>query len=486
MWTIRLMTKYRFLKNCNDISIDSRSVKIGNAFFAINTGINHAPEALENGASIIVTNNPSYKTEPFYFTEDIITTLAEGLEYFYPKAPKYKAAITGTNGKTSVASYFMQLSDLLNLPSASIGTMGLQTSSNLEILCADKISLTTPDIVTMYKIMDTLARNRVEHMAFEASSHGLSQKRIHGIKVQAAGFTNLTHDHLDYHQNFENYKAAKLKLFSENLQKDGTAIINSDINYYKEIKEYIKSYGRKIITIGTSTNCDLKIDSIESNIARQKIDFTYKAKKYSFTTNILGSFQANNLLMAALLLSESDPNINFEDIISVLNKVKAPKGRLERIEIGNSRLKDYNVFVDYAHTPDALEKSLIELSKLRPNRLIILFGCGGNRDKSKRPIMGKIASSIADLVIITDDNPRNEDPSIIRSEIAESNCSNAVEIEGREKAIRYGVFEMQKGDILLIAGKGHEDYQIIGDKKIHFDDTEIATNALLEKLQTKQ
>lgn len=486
------MIKYNFLQNCTDISIDSRSVKQGTAFFAIGSGINYASEALSKGASIIVTDNPSYKTQPFYFAEDIIATLAESLKYFYPQSPKYRVAVTGTNGKTSVASYFMQLASLLKLPSASIGTMGLQTSNNIKIPCDENASLTTPDIVTMYKIMHNLGESGIDHLAFEASSHGLAQKRILGIKIQAAGFTNITHDHLDYHQNFENYKAAKLKLFSENLEENGTAIINADIDCYMEIKNYIERSGRSVISIGTDG--DLKIHAIESNISGQKIDFSYDTKNYSFTTNILGSFQAINLLMAALLLAQADSNIKFPDIISVIDKVKAPKGRLERVELGIGNgdeilsarnYKDYNIFIDYAHTPDALEKSLTELVKLSPNCLIILFGCGGNRDKSKRPIMGKIASSIADLVIITDDNPRNEDPSIIRSEIASAISSKAVEIEGREKAIRYAVFEMQKGDILLIAGKGHEDYQIIGDKKIYFDDMQIAKNALLEKLQTQ-
>lgn len=475
------MIKYNFLQNCTDISIDSRTVKPGAAFFAIKDGIKYASEALDKGAIIIITDNPSYKIDPFYFTEDIYSVLCYALQYFYYKSPKYKVAVTGTNGKTSVANYYMQLASLLGFTSASIGTMGLQTSNNLNIPCANNLSLTTPDIVSIYKIMHSLSDNNIEYLAFEASSHGIDQKRISGISIEAAAFTNITHDHLDYHKNFENYKAAKLKLFNENLSQNGVAILNSEMISYSEIRRYIESYGRKIISVGN--NGDLYIQKIESNISCQKIDFVYQENEYSFTTQILGSFQASNLLISALLLEQSNNDIKFADIISVIDQVKAPKGRLERIEISNKNAKNYHIFVDYAHTPDALEKSLTELSKIASNRLIVLFGCGGNRDKSKRPIMGKIAYSIADLAIITDDNPRNEDPTLIRSEILVSCIGKAIEIEGREKAIRYGIFNMQKGDVLLIAGKGHEDYQIIGKQKNHCDDAEIAKNALSEKVE---
>ncbi len=474
------MMKYNFLKNCTDISIDSKSVKVGTAFFAIKGGIKYAKEALAKGASIVVTDDASYKTEPFFFTEDILNTLYESAKYLYPKKPKYNVSVTGTNGKTSVVSYFMQLCSLLNLASASIGTMGMQTSKDIKAKTIPNISsLTTPDLVTMYKLMDLLSENGIDHLAFEASSHGLDQNRLYGIKVRAAAITNITHDHLDYHKTFENYKAAKLKLFSENLENDGTAIINSDMDCYNDIKDTIATSAHKIITIGK--NGDLSINTINSNISGQEIFFTYHGIEYSFKTDILGSFQASNLLIAALLLKESNKDLIFEDIISVIDMVKSPKGRLERVELENIK-SDYHIFVDYAHTPDALEQSILELSKLSQNRIILLFGCGGNRDKTKRPVMGKIASSLCDFVIVTDDNPRNENPSIIRSEILSGISSqNVLEIEGRETAIEYAISQMQKSDILLIAGKGHENYQIIGDQTIYFDDMLIAKRELFAK-----
>lgn len=454
------------------ISFDSRLVKAGDLFFVIPGAEQYIEDAISKGAKAIVTENSSYTQ--YILARNVRIALAESCAKFFKPNPKYITAVTGTNGKTSVVHYFVELCSLLGIKAASVGTMGLL--SNIEIKDSGDIpSLTTPDIVSMYRIMSTAAKSGAEYFIFEASSHGIDQKRIYGIELNAAAFTNITHDHLDYHKTFEQYKEAKLKLFTENLAKNGTAIISSDMEFASEIVDYVKKAGRRVLTVGT--HGDVKITNIKQDIFGQKIDFSYKNKNYSFKTKILGSFQASNLIMAALLLEQS--GIEFENIIDLFEQLKAPRGRLERVE---SKNQDYHLFIDYAHTPDALKKSISELKKLAVNRkLITLFGCGGDRDKTKRKIMGNIAAKLSDIVIITDDNPRTEDPATIRSEII-TGTSNEIEIAGRDEAIKYAISKMEKGDILLIAGKGHEDYQIIGTTKIHFDDAEIARKFLMEKI----
>ncbi len=460
----------------NNITIDSRGASLSGAFFVMNnTAIPHINQAIENGAKLIVTDNPDVVAiVPVCLVGDVRLALAEAVKFFYPKVPAHKVAVTGTNVKTSVVHYFTQAAELLGLSAASVGTMGLQLTdqkltSELQNIVPE---LTTPDLVSMYKIMAKLAESEVDYFAFEASSHGLDQKRIYGIDVEAAGFTSLSHDHLDYHKTFEDYKLAKLKLFSENLMPGGLAVLNSDMQDYESIRNYITDHGRSVISVGSDG--DVKINSISQSIYGQEIDFLYAGKSYNFKTPILGSFQATNLLIAALMI-ESVSKMDFNLILSTLAKLQAAKGRLERVSDGY-----YHVFIDYAHTPDALEKSITELAGLAEGRLFTLFGCGGDRDKTKRPVMGEIASRLSDVVVITDDNPRTEDAAEIRRDVV-SNAINEVQIAGREEAIKYAIEEMQKGDILLIAGKGHEDYQIIGKTKYPFDDALVARKYLAGK-----
>lgn len=460
----------------NNITIDSREARLSSAFFVMNnTALSHINQAIENGAMLIVTDNPDVVAKvPVCFVDDVRLALAEVVKFFYPKVPAHKVAVTGTNGKTSVVHYFTQACELLGLRAASVGTMGLQlTDQKLKSALHNIVpELTTPDVVSMYKIMSELAQSGIEHFAFEASSHGLDQKRIYGIDVDVAGFTSLSHDHLDYHKTFEDYKLAKLKLFSENLTPGGLAVLNADVQDYESIRDYITANGRRVISVGSDG--DVKINSISQNIYGQEIDFVHAGKSYHFKTSILGSFQATNLLITAVMI-EFVSKMDFNLILSVLEKLQAAKGRLERA-LGS----DYHVFIDYAHTPDALEKSITELAALAEGRLFTLFGCGGDRDKTKRPIMGAIASRLSDVVVITDDNPRTEDAADIRRDVS-SNAINEVQIAGREEAIKYAIEAMQKGDILLIAGKGHEDYQIIGKTKYPFDDVLMARKYLAGK-----
>nr|WP_253307757.1 UDP-N-acetylmuramoyl-L-alanyl-D-glutamate--2,6-diaminopimelate ligase [Rickettsia endosymbiont of Ceutorhynchus assimilis] len=458
--------------NITGLSVNSTSIKKNEAFFAIKgknyDGNKFILDALNQKAGIIITdNNESVELNPakIIYVKNARIALSLAAKIFYPKEPPYLIAVTGTNGKSSVVSYIAQLYSLLGKNAATLGTLGVEYFGDIkspEIL-EDTSSLTTPDPINFRKIIHNLADNDIEYLAFEASSHGLDQERLYGIKVNVACFTSFSQDHLDYHQTKDAYLLAKLKLFTDNLLPSGLAVLNSDI---AEIEDYLNRHNIKFINVGKKG--DLKINKTVSSIQGQNINFTFNNKDYEFNTEIIGSFQASNLLIAAIAVHNS--GFAFDKVINALIKIKAVKGRMERV-------KHTNIFVDYAHTSDALEKTLTELKniKLKGSKLIVIFGCGGNRDKSKRSLMGEIAARIADNVIITDDNPRNENPASIRKEIISGmSKANYIEIADREEAIKYGINNLKQDDILLIAGKGHENYQIIGDKKIPFDDAEIA------------
>ena len=454
------------------VAIDSKKIIKNSVFFAIKgasrDGNHYIGDAFQNGASLAITDDPNVTGDNIIYVEDARRALAEALRLLHNNHPQYLTAVTGTNGKTSIAHYFYQICEMLGYAAASIGTIGITCKDDglRQIVNTIGEILTTPDIITMYKVLEQCALHNVSHVCFEASSHGLDQKRAYGIPVVAAAFTNLTQDHLDYHKTLDRYKAAKLLLFSENLIPEGVAVVSTELE-----KDVRRVYSGKVITIGDGG--DLEITSAAPSIREQNIQLRYRAKKYSFKTEIMGSFQATNILFAALLAEAC--GMDFDDIIAVVPQLCAAPGRLQRVTEMHHPL---HVFVDYAHTPDALEKSLIELSLLKASgRLFVVFGCGGDRDKSKRQIMGAVAHKIADVAIITDDNPRTEDAALIRADIAKS-APSAVEIPGRKEAIHYALKRMRLGDILLIAGKGHEDYQIIGTTKTSFDDV-VVTRSLL-------
>ncbi|WP_425364181.1 UDP-N-acetylmuramoyl-L-alanyl-D-glutamate--2,6-diaminopimelate ligase [Candidatus Tisiphia endosymbiont of Hybos culiciformis] len=463
------------------LCFDSRLAKVGDIFFAIkgadSDGNKFIDDVINKGVKFIITddaeslNNPSIIANDVHVTlvSDVRLALSQAADILYPLLPQYMVAATGTNGKTSVVSYCRQLYTLLGVPSCSIGTIGVECSNDLVLTIIQEISqkspaLTTLDPVTFRHILHKLAENNTEYVAFEASSHGLDQQRLYGIKVNAACFTSFSRDHLDYHQNMDNYLLAKLKLFTDNLLPTGMAVLNAEIAQLDYIKHYLQQRNIKFLTVGM--NGDLKI--IDSTIC------SYKGQKYNFTTDIVGSFQATNLLIAVMMVHLT--GFPLEQVILKLPQVKAVKGRLERV--GNS-----NIFIDYAHTPDALEKSLLELRKIKSDKglLKVIFGCGGNRDSSKRPLMGEVAAKIADEIIITDDNPRNEEPKSIRQQIIQgiiAITNSFIEIKNRKIAITETINNLQKDDILLIAGKGHENYQIIGNEKLPFSDFDIANKAL--------
>jgi UDP-N-acetylmuramoyl-L-alanyl-D-glutamate--2,6-diaminopimelate ligase len=461
------------------VSFDSRDVKSGDAFFAI-TGENfdgneYIDEALKNGASIVFTDNAAKKNDNIEFIEDVRMGLAIAAGAMYQNVPKNLVAVTGTNGKSSVVSYVHQILSKLNQKSACIGTLGVESSEVLsgELAMWQQNALTTSDPITFRKILSSLYDENIENVAFEASSHGLFQRRLGDIKVKTAAFTSFSQDHLEYHKTMDSYLRAKLILFTENLENGGEAIINSETMFFDFIKSFLIENRVPYCTVGRKKS-DIEIINNQTSLDGQKIVFKYKDSKFEFKTDIIGSFQAINLLIAAKLVH----NLGFEfsEIVDKLPGIEAVAGRLQRI---TDSKHEFQVFVDYAHTPDALQKSLKELADLKKKsgNLYVVFGCGGDRDTLKRPIMGKIASEIADVVIITDDNPRTEDPRKIRAQIAEA-AVESEEIADRKEAIMHSVSRLRKDDILLIAGKGHENYQIIGKESVKFSDIEIAKLAL--------
>ncbi|WP_342272671.1 UDP-N-acetylmuramoyl-L-alanyl-D-glutamate--2,6-diaminopimelate ligase [Candidatus Tisiphia endosymbiont of Parasteatoda lunata] len=467
--------------NSQSLCFDSRLAKAGDIFFAIkgasSDGNKFIDDVINKGVKFIITDDAESLKSPNIIANGVHITLvsdarlalSQAANILYPLLPQYMVAATGTNGKTSVVSYCRQLYTLLGVPSCSIGTIGVECSGGLDLTSIQEIldespALTTPDPVTFRHILHKLAENGTKYLAFEASSHGLEQQRLCGIKVDAACFTSFSQDHLDYHKNMDSYLLAKLKLFTNNLSQTGVAVLNSEIEQLDYIKSYLQERNIKFLTVGM--NGDLKI--IDRTIC------TYNGQKYNFTTDIVGSFQATNLLIAVMMVHLT--GFPFEQVISKLPQIKAVKGRLERI--ANS-----NIFIDYAHTPDALEKSLLELKKIKSNKglLKVIFGCGGNRDSGKRALMGQVAAQIANEVIITDDNPRNEDPKSIRQQIIQgiiAITNSFIEIKNRKIAIIETINNLQEDDILLIAGKGHENYQIIGNEKLPFSDFDIAKEAL--------
>ncbi len=468
------------------ISDDSRSIKNHDAFFAItgtnDDGNNYINQAINCGASIVFTDKPilENKQRRIIYLPNIRLNLALAASIIYNNRPKNLLSVTGTNGKSSVVSYVYQILTLLGKSAASIGTEGITSSQPLtkEIDTISNIHLTTMDPINFYKVLDHLANSNVNNVIFESSSHGLDQKRLGDIKVKFAGFTSFSQDHLDYHQTMINYLNAKLSLFIDHLDINGEVVINSDILHYNDIQRFFNSSNIKYVSIGSNDNDNIKIKTQQITNEKQKITYFHNNQQYNFYTDIVGSFQVANILIAARLVENL--GINFKQIQGVLHKLLSPPGRLQRV----TNVKDkYHIFIDYAHTPDALQKILIELNKikLQYGKLYIIFGCGGNRDYVKRSIMGKIATDLADVVIVTDDNPRFESPALIRSAIM-SQAKDAIEIDNRENAISYVISILKQNDILLIAGKGNENYQIIGNQNYFYNDFLTVKNILKKQI----
>ena len=457
------------------VTADSRTVKPGDVFVAIaggNTdGARFIDLAITAGAVAIVAERAPAAPLPvgigFMRVANARRALALIASKFFPRQPRTIAAVTGTSGKTSVAAFTRQIWASNGHQAASIGTIGI-VSPRGESYGA----LTTPDPVELHRSLEALAGDGVSHLAIEASSHGLDQHRLDGLHLAAAAFTNITRDHLDYHANFGSYLAAKLRLFEELLPSGAAAIINVDHEHADAVTSAAQARGLAVTTVGRKGNGIRLLNSARDGFG-QKLQLEHGRKHYRIHLPLVGEFQAENALVAAGLAIASGDDAGA--VFAALEHLEGAKGRLERI--GES--SGAQIFVDYAHKPDALAKALEALRPYTVGRLLVVFGAGGDRDRGKRPLMGAVAAAEADKVIITDDNPRSEDPAEIRAAILAA-APGATEIGDRREAIRRAIAELRSGDILLIAGKGHETGQIIGDRIMPFSDHEAVAAALKE------
>lgn len=396
--------------------------------------------------------------------------LAKMAAVFYPLQPDHVVAVTGTNGKSSTVSFCRQLWSALDLKGCSLGTLGLE-APDFESVPQPSFGLTTPDSVVLHRYLDQLTALGVTHLALEASSHGLDQMRLSGVRLSAAAFTNLSQDHLDYHKTMEHYFNAKKKLFGDLLSENKTVVLNADVGEFGELVAIAKSRNQKIISYGYQAS-ELKLKEIQPTSLGQKISVEIMGQPYDVLVPIIGEFQIYNLLCAFGLVLATLPRFDRALIKKMVDAFKTIQGVHGRLQFVRALDNGAAVYIDYAHTPDALE---VILKAMRPHvkgSLWLIFGCGGERDQSKRAIMGAIAQKLADHVVVTDDNPRNEDPALIRSEILKE-CKKATEVPGREQAISFALDRLQPGDVLVVAGKGHERVQVIGQTVYPFDDGEV-------------
>ncbi len=385
---------------------------------------------------------------------------------FYGAQPKTVAAVTGTNGKTSVASFLRQIWAATGFEAASLGTIGIATSRG-----ETPLAHTTPDPVSLHRHLARLAAEGVTHLALEASSHGLDQHRLDGVRIAAGAFTNITRDHLDYHPTFEHYLNAKLRLFRDLLAPGSPAVIDADSPGAEVAIQAARSAKLSIFTVGRRGE-GIVHGGIERKGFKQHLLLAYDGRSYSLDVPLAGAFQVSNALVAAALALRLGAGA--ESVFSAISKLQGAKGRLEYI---GETPAGAPAFVDYAHTPDALIKALEALRPYVTGRLHVVFGCGGDRDMGKRPEMGWAAAHHADAVYVTDDNPRSEEPAAIRSAILAA-APDAAEIASRAEAIAAAVSALKKGDILLVAGKGHETGQITGKVVVPFSDHEAVAAAL--------
>lgn len=458
------------------ITADSRKVKPGFLFAALQgvakDGREYIDGAIKAGAVAVLTDDrPGEWSVPAVKSAEPRLTLATAAAVFYPMQPKTVAAVTGTNGKSSTVDFLRQIWASMGRKAASMGTLGAIGPSGVVDL-----GHTTPDPVAIHATLDQLAREGVQHVAMEASSHGLSQYRLHGVKLAAGAFTNLTQDHLDYHSDFNDYRQAKMKLFSELLPKGAPAVINADSPELDAFEGAALKSGLKPFTVGWRGR-DLRISEALPRGTGQDLVIQWgegAANERTVHLPLIGEFQALNALCAAGIAMALGDDVN-----KVLDGLAVLKGVHGRLELVGQTASKAPVFVDYAHTPDGLN---VLLRAARPHvrgKLIVVFGCGGDRDATKRPIMGDVARRLADEVIVTDDNPRSEDPVKIRAAIRKG-APDASEIGDRAAAIMEGVKRLKPGDALLIAGKGHETGQIVKGVTIPFSDFDVARRALEE------
>ena len=462
--------KYYF----SGVSFNSRNCKKDNIFFAIKgneiDGNQFIKKAIKNGARIIVSNKryQGLKNKVLYiYSSNVRKALAKISYSSYKSIPKNLIAVTGTNGKSSVADFYFQILKLNKKKVASVGTLGVKTVSSKKI-----ISNTTLDPIKLSFFLNELKKKNIENVILEASSHGLKQNRLDGLKFKTGIFTNFSQDHLDYHKNFKDYLKSKLYLFENLLKKNSDIITDIEIPQYKDIKKISIKRKLRINTISNNKS-NLKILHHKYFNESQLIKIKYKNNLYNLKINLIGKIQLKNLLMSMIAAEKSD--LNFNKITDVVSKIKSVNGRFEKI--GNIR-NNSCVILDYAHTPDALKTCLLNVKEhFKSKKISLVFGCGGNRDRSKRPLMGKIANNYCDRIYLTDDNPRKESPKKIRLEIKKFiRKSKLYEIPSRSNAIKEAINNLETGEILIVAGKGHENIQDYGDKKNFFSDKEIILN----------
>jgi UDP-N-acetylmuramoyl-L-alanyl-D-glutamate--2,6-diaminopimelate ligase len=457
------------------LSADSRTVKAGDLFVAVagtrDDGARFVAPAVAAGAVAVMAERvppvPLPDGVAFVRVRDARRALALAAARFYLHQPDVIAAVTGTSGKTSVAAFTRQIWTATGEQAASIGTVGIVAPGRDEYG-----TLTTPDPVALHRALAELADEGVTHLALEASSHGLDQRRLDGVKVHAAGFTNLSRDHLDYHADLAAYLNAKLRLFTDLVQPRGAAVIDVDHDHADAVVAAAKQRRLRLLTVGRKGEGIRLLDVTVEGFA-QVLTLVHAGTTYKVKLPLPGDFQVENALVAAglAIATESEP----QAVFAALASLTGAKGRLDLVGERNGA----PIFVDYAHKPDALAKALDALRPYASGRLVVVFGAGGDRDAGKRPMMGAIAADKADHVIVTDDNPRSEDPALIRAAILKE-APGAVEIGDRREAIHTAVAGLRPGDVLLIAGKGHETGQIVGKQTLPFSDHEAVATALAQ------
>ncbi len=457
------------------LTCDSRLVEPGFLFAALPgdraDGRAFIPEAMRRGAAAVLAppGTPIESREPpvpLLVDDNPRRRFALMAARFFASQPRTVAAVTGTNGKTSVVSFLRQVWTRLGRRAASVGTLGI-TAPGLEMAG----NLTTPDPVELHRILSDLAERGVECLAMEASSHGLAQHRLDGVQVTAGAFTNLSRDHLDYHGSMESYLEAKVRLFADIMGAGGAAVVNADAPYSDVVEAACAAKGHRIITYGARGG-DIRLEDTAPLPEGQRLDLTVMGRAHTVTLPLVGAFQAENALCAlGLALACGEDEVR---AVAALESLEGAPGRVQRVA---GHPGGAAVFVDYAHTPDALASVLEALRSHARGRLFVVFGCGGDRDPGKRPHMGRTACALADVVIVTDDNPRSEDPAHIRRQILAA-CEGAREIGDRGQAIAAAVAELRPGDLLVVAGKGHEQGQIVGDEVRPFDDAQVLRAAI--------
>jgi UDP-N-acetylmuramyl-tripeptide synthetase len=417
--------------------------------------------------SVVLKKQSTFSHITFFGVKDIRLALAETAKMLFPEAPEFLAAVTGTNGKTSIAQITQQLWALTNHSAISLGTLGLQ-GMNYDHLPP---SLTTPEPLDLYPLLDEAYHQGVTHCVLEASSHGLHQRRLDGLTFQVGCFSSFSQDHLDYHLNLRTYWLAKMRLFKELLKTGGTAIVNTSLPYPYDVSEACKKKNLTCWTYGLEEG-DVKVKNVQHTREGQNVEAIFFDQSVSFFLPLQGRFQLENVLASILIVHAS--GVPLSDILAQIEHLKAVQGRLEYV---GTTPKGGHVYVDYAHTPDALKVVLDSLRPQTQGNLWLVFGCGGDRDTGKRTQMGEIAAKGADHVIVTDDNPRLEDPEKIRGDVLKG-VPQAQSIAERSEAITTAIQKLDKDDTLLIAGKGHERFQIIGTRHLPFNDKHIALKVI--------